>query len=69
MSKEHTKRKRRMKRRGILNRLIMSCLILFGLSTEVCAEAPVQNNNEGGVYPHSVALISGIENKLDLFFK
>lgn len=43
VSKEQTKRKRRTKRRGILERLIRSCLILFGLAAAVCGGLSVQN--------------------------
>lgn len=35
VSKEQTKRKRRRKRRGILDRLMRTFLILFGLAAEV----------------------------------
>lgn len=46
VSKEQTKRKRRTKRRGILDRLIRSCFVLFGLSAVVCGELSVQNNSK-----------------------
>ncbi len=56
MSKEQTKKKRRMKRRGILDILIRSCFMWFGLTAVVSGEQSVQNNNnkKKDGWPHDV---------------
>lgn len=46
VSKEQTKRKRRRKRRGILDRLIRTFLILFGLAAEVWGDLSGENSKE-----------------------
>lgn len=46
VSKEQTKKNRSKKRRGILDRLKRSCLILLGVTAVVCGELSVRNNRK-----------------------